>query len=39
MTEQIKEISSKTAWDFLKPRHYAGRKPQNKCCIWSLCGV
>lgn len=28
MTEQIKEISSKTAWDFLKPRHYAGRKPQ-----------
>lgn len=28
MMEQIKEISSKTAWDFLKYRHYAGRKPQ-----------
>lgn len=28
MEQEIKEISPHIAWEFLKPRHYAGRKPQ-----------
>lgn len=28
MTGYITTISAKEAWEFLKPRHYAGRKPQ-----------
>lgn len=28
MQGTITEINSKEAWEFLKPRHYAGRKPQ-----------
>lgn len=28
MKGEVVYISSKEAWDFLKPRHYAGRKPQ-----------
>ena len=32
-------LSAKEAWDFLKPRHYAGRKPQiSKAFGWEISG-
>lgn len=38
--EEIKEISSKEAWEFLKPRHYAGRKPSiSKAFGWYFDGL
>lgn len=36
---QINFISAKEAWDFLKPRHYAGRKPSiSKAFGWYIDG-
>ena len=37
MTGIVKEIPAKQAWEFLKPRHYAGRKPQiSKAFGWFI---
>lgn len=34
---EVLDISAKEAWDFLKPRHYAGRKPQiSKAFGWKI---
>ena len=39
MKGEVSLISAKEAWDFLKPRHYAGRKPQiSKAFGWVLNG-
>lgn len=39
MKGSIEYLSSKEAWDFLKPRHYAGRKPQiSKAFGWKVNG-
>ena len=37
MIGEIKTMTAKDAWDFLKPRHYAGRKPQiSKAFGWYI---
>ena len=37
MKGEILEITSKQAWEFLKPRHYAGRKPPiSKAFSWVI---
>ena len=39
MKGKITYLTSKEAWDFLKPRHYAGRKPQiSKAYGWEIDG-
>lgn len=39
MNGVVIELSAKEAWDFLKPRHYAGRKPQITCAYgWQIDG-
>ena len=39
MKGEIAYLSSQEAWDFLKPRHYAGRKPQiSKAFGWKIKG-
>lgn len=40
MKGKITQLTSKEAWDFLKPRHYAGRKPQITVAFgWEINGV
>lgn len=37
MKGELQEISSKQAWDFLKNKHYAGRKPPiSKAFAWNI---
>jgi hypothetical protein len=39
MKGKIKYLTAKEAWEFLKPRHYAGRKPQiSKAYGWEIEG-
>lgn len=39
MKGKILYLTAKEAWDFLKPRHYAGRKPQiSKAFGWEISG-
>lgn len=39
MKGELLNLSAKEAWDFLKPRHYAGRKPQiSKAFGWQING-
>ena len=40
MKGEILSLTSQEAWEFLKPRHYAGRKPQiTKAFGWKIDGV
>lgn len=39
MKGEVCYLSAKEAWDFLKPRHYAGRKPQiSQAFGWKIAG-